>query len=117
MSVKWNAANGELLLETAQNEDFDLLMTWFDSAGQPIDVTAMSAALQVRSGWNEPVAAVSLTDGSGITLGGVAGTIQIHIPKATNLGLVGNKYYVYDLVVGVKRLIHGTYFVSPGVSR
>lgn len=105
-----------------QNADYDLLATWKNDAGTPIDLTGFTAELQVRATYPETTAALTLTDGAGITLGGAAGTIQIHITAAQTLALAA-KTWVYDLrlVDGVGgeayRVLEGSFLVTPAVTR
>ena len=56
-------------------EPFDITYTW-ERSGSPVDLTGATASLVIR---RAPGAGIvdTLTDGSGITLGGAAGTIQI----------------------------------------
>lgn len=65
-----------------QGTDFARTLTWSTgSPASPVNLTGYSAAMQIRTSSAEPI--VSLTNGSGITLGGSAGTIAIEIPSAT----------------------------------
>ena len=57
----------------------------------------------------------------GITLGGIAGTIDIYIDEATTEGLAGG-LAVYDLRLEnslnkYERLIQGQVYISPAVTR
>lgn len=106
----------------AQNADYDLLVTWKDSTGSPINLTGFTAALQVRLTYGEATTVISLTNGSGLTLGGAAGTIAIHIPYSLTAPLQAPKGYVYDLRVAsgsgaATRILEGELFLSPTVTR
>lgn len=105
-----------------QGETFQLTLTWKDSAGTAIDLTGYSARMQVRETYSSSSTIVSLTQASGITLGGAAGTIAILISAATTAALTAPFSGVYDLelVSGagiVTRLVQGTATVSPEVTR
>jgi hypothetical protein len=87
----------------------------------PMNLTGYSAAMQVRETIDSSSAAVSLTNGSGITLGGTAGTIQVVI-AATATSALTEDQYVYDLELtsggGIKdRYLMGTFIVSGEVTR
>jgi hypothetical protein len=77
--------------------------------------------MQVRSSFASDTAILNLTSGSGITLGGTAGTILINATATTTAG-VATGQYVYDLELvsggsAVTRLIQGTFLVDPEVTR
>jgi hypothetical protein len=89
--------------------------------GQPLDLTGYSAALQVRETYDSASTVVSLTNGSGITLGGVLGTINI-VVASTATAAIPAGYYLYDLEIttgaGVKdRLIEGKFTVTPEITK
>jgi len=77
--------------------------------------------MQVRSSFASDTTILNLTSGSGITLGGTAGTILINATAATTAG-VATGQYVYDLELvsggsAVTRLIQGTFLVDPEVTK
>lgn len=87
----------------------------------PINLTGYSAAMQVRETIDSSTASVSLTSGSGITLGGTAGTIRVVISSTATASLVDGQY-VYDLEItsggGVTdRYLMGTFTVLGEVTR
>lgn len=109
-------------LTAQQNADFDTVITYKDANGNPINLTGYTAQMQVRISYSESTAAVSLTNGSGITLGGSAGTVTIHIPATTTATLQAPKIYVYDVRLvssggNVYRILEGDFYVSPAVTR
>lgn len=109
-------------LTAQQNADFDVVLTYTDANGTPINLTGYTAAMQVRLTYPETTAVVSLTNGSGITIGGVAGTLTIHIPAATTATLQAPKIYVYDVRIvssggAVYRILEGDFYVTPAVTR
>jgi hypothetical protein len=87
----------------------------------PVNITGYTSRLQVRETHYSTNTITSLTSGSGITLGGSAGTIDILISaSATATFDPGN--WVYDLEVQsssgiVDRLIEGSFIITPEVTR
>ena len=70
------------------------IFTWnIDST--PVNWTGYTAKMQVKEHLNSD-AQFTLTNGSGITLGGSAGTVQIDISAAQS-GAVVPGTYIYDL--------------------
>lgn len=105
-----------------QGATFQLQITWKDAAGTAIDITGYTARMQVRETYSSASTIVSLTNGSGITLGGAAGTIAILISSATTAALTAPFSGVYDLelVSGatvVTRILQGAATVTPEVTR
>lgn len=109
-----------------QGATFRRTHTW--KSGEPltpVDLTGYSARLQLRTLWGDANAALTLSNGSGITLGGVAGTIEIEITAAQSEALIasgsGDAQYLHDLRLvapggDVIRLLHGTVTVSPRIT-
>lgn len=105
-----------------QGATYELTITWKDSAGTAINLTGYTARMQVRETYSSTTPIVSLTSGSGITLGGAAGTIAIVISATTTAALTAPFSGVYDLEIVsaagvVTRLIQGTATVSAEVTR
>ncbi len=105
-----------------QGATFELTITYKDSAGTAINLTGYTARMQVRETYSSSSTVVSLTNGSGITLGGAAGTIAILISAATTEALTAPFSGVYDLEIVsgggvVTRLLQGAATVSPEVTR
>jgi hypothetical protein len=67
---------------------------WLDAAGQPVDLTGYSAAMDWATELGETV--LSLRTGSGIVLGGAQGTISL-TATAAQTGAVPAGAYAYDL--------------------
>ena len=87
----------------------------------PIDLSGYSSRLQVRQAYYSEDPIVSLVSGSGITIGGSAGTIDLFI-SATDTSSFPTGVHVYDLETVspsniVDRLIEGTFNVTPEVTR
>lgn len=109
-------------IEINQGATFELTVTWKDSAGTAINLTGYSARMQVRETYSSSSTIVSLTNGSGITLGGAAGTIAILISATTTAALTAPFSGVYDLELVsaggvVTRLLQGAATVTPEVTR
>jgi len=86
-----------------------------------VNLTGYSAAMQVRRTYDSVTPLISLTSGSGITLGGSAGTITLLIAHATTAAFEAGQY-IYDLELtssgGIKdRILQGTFTVSSEVTR
>jgi hypothetical protein len=91
------------------------------SNGVPMNFTGYSAAMQVRETYDSSTAVVSLTNGTGITLGGTAGTIDVVIASTATTAIPAG-YYSYDLEItsgaGVKdRLLEGKFVVTPEITK
>ena len=89
--------------------------------GVALNLTGYSAAMQVRETYDSTTPLISLTNGSGITLGGTAGTIGVVI-SSTASAAITDGYYSYDLEItsggGVRdRLLQGKFVVTPEVTR
>jgi hypothetical protein len=87
----------------------------------PVDLTGYSSRLQVREAYYSENPIISLVSGSGITIGGSAGTIDIFISASVTSELPTGTH-VYDLEIVspsdiVDRLIEGTFNVTPEVTR
>lgn len=110
---------GRYNITAYQGATYDLDLTW-TTGGSAVNLTNYTAAMQVRTAANASTAVISLTNGSGITLGGTAGTININI-GATTMGSATAGQYVYDLELNsggtVYRLIQGTFSIQAEVTR
>lgn len=114
---------GVLDLKCYQGATFDYSLTW-STGGSAVNLSGYSARMQVRDTYDSGTAIVSLTSGTGITLGGTAGTILLELSATATAALDGtpNTQYVYDLelVSGagyVTRLVEGRFYVYPEVTR
>lgn len=114
---------GLLDLNCYQGASFDYSLSW-TAGGSAVNLTGYSARMQVRDSYDAGTAVVSLTSGTGITLGGTAGSIVLEMSATATAALDGtpNTQYVYDLelVSGagyVTRLVEGRFFVYPEVTR
>lgn len=110
-----------LNLTFPQGATWSLSLTWNDDGGDPINLTGYTAAMQVRKSYDATTPVVSVSSGSGITLGGVAGTIDVRIASSATDDVKAGRY-VYDLELTsgggeVTRLVEGTLTVTPEVTR
>lgn len=105
-----------------QGADWYLNFQYQTSAGVPIDLTNYTARMQLRSLPEDPIAALTLTTGNGITITGSTGLVAVHA-TSTQTGSIDAGYYYYDVeitapVTGVvTRLIQGQFQVNPQVTR
>lgn len=113
-------APGYLDLECWQGADFDYQLTWTVS-GSAVNVTGYGARMQVRQTVDSTAVVLSLTAGTGITLGGTAGTITIAANSTATAALTdGQCVYDLELVSGagyVTRLVEGNFTIYPEVTR
>ena len=115
-------APGRLDMSCYQGASFDYTLTW-QTGGTPVNLSGYTARMQVRDGYDGGSAIVSLVNGTGITLGGTAGTIVVALTATETAAIdaTPSGQYVYDLelVSGatVTRLVEGTFIVSPEVTR
>jgi hypothetical protein len=114
---------GYLDLNCYQGANFDYALTW-QTGGTAVNLSGYSARMQVRDSYDAGTAIVSLTSGTGITLGGTAGSIALELSATQTAALDGtpNSQYIYDLelVSGagyVTRLVEGRFYVYPEVTR
>jgi hypothetical protein len=113
-----------LNLSMYQGASFDYNLVWNTTQGtvtSPVNLTNWSARMQMRTSYNATDTALSLTSGTGITLGGTAGSILIEA-TATQTAAIEAGPYVYDLELVspasvVTRLVEGTIIVDPEVTR
>jgi len=110
---------GALDLDMYQGATWEYTLTW-KLNGAPVDLSAYSARMMARSSYAAASAVLSLTNGSGITLGGTAGTIVLAASAVTTAGVAAAQYvYDLELVSGgtVTRLVEGYLNVSPEATR
>lgn len=110
---------GKYNIKAYQGATFNFVAT-FSIGGTAVNLTNYSAAMQVRPTYNSTASTFSLTNGSGITLGGTAGTITVEISAAA-MGAASAGQYAYDLELDsgseVTRLLQGTFEIIPEVTR
>jgi len=103
-----------------QGADYDKTFT-ATQGGTAINWTGYTARMQVRDSSDATATLLSLSNGSGITLGGTAGTIAVAI-TSTQSAAISAGAYAYDLELVssgniVTRLLQGAFIVSGNVTR
>lgn len=105
-----------------QGATFRKRLTWRAPDGTPIDLSGCTARMQVRAEVESPTVLLSLTtENGGLTLGGVAGTVELYVSDE-DTGTITWDAGVWDLEVvhpsgEVTRLAQGYVAVSPEVTR
>ncbi len=88
--------------------------------GTALNLTGYTAAMQVRESVGSTATLVNLTNGSGITLGGTAGTIGVTISSTASAAISAGSYS-YDLELNsgstITRLLEGAFNVTGNVTR
>lgn len=100
---------------------FSEQIEWKDESGTPVNLTGFTARLHMRETLEAADPFLTLTtENGGITLGGVAGTIQM-LASATQTTAITATSGVYDLELvsgaNVTRLLEGLVIISPEVTR
>ena len=74
-------------------------LTWYSDLAEtsPVDLSGYTAQMAVRRGIGDTAALITLTQASGITLGGAAGTIVLVIDDSENTFAPGTAYF--DLIL------------------
>ena len=103
-----------------QGADYDKTFTVTQN-GTALNWTGYSARMQVRNSSDATATLLSLTSGSGIVLGGTAGTIAVTITSTQSAAIPAGSYaYDLELVSSgnlVTRLLQGAFTVSGNVTR
>lgn len=110
---------GWLDLDCYQGASFDYTLT-YQLGGSAVNLTGYTARMQVRQTADSTATALSLATGSGITLGGTAGTILLEASATTTAALTSGQFvYDLELVSGsyVTRLVEGNFVVHGEVTR
>jgi hypothetical protein len=110
---------GTYNLTVYQGADFDRTFT-VTQGGSALNLTGYTSAMQVREAADSTAYLLSLTSGSGITLGGTAGTIAVAITSAQSSALSAGSYaYDLELIAGsqITRLLQGSVNVVGNVTR
>lgn len=97
---------------------YQCTVTWTDSNGNPINLTGYTARMKFKNKHGGTTLA-SLTDSSGLTLGGALGTIAIAIPDETTATMSGSGVYDLELESAggvVTRVLEGSWEAKPEVT-
>jgi hypothetical protein len=102
-----------------QGADWDRTFT-ITQSGTALNLTGYTASMQIREAADSTAYLLSLTSGSGITLGGTAGTVAVAITSAQSSAITAGSFaYDLELLSGsqVTRLLQGAVNVSGNVTR
>lgn len=92
-----------------QGVRFTKVVTWKTSSNAAVDLTGMTGRMQIRTRDGDPIK--TLADGSGLTLGGTAGTVTLVMTDAETKALNFDTA-IYDIEISqsgqvIKRLLKG----------
>ncbi len=116
------AEPGQYNTTCSKGSTFVRVLTWRDSGGSLVNLTGYTARLTIRSGYHSTsTQLLDLTQASGLTLGGVAGTITWALTSTQTGTLpVGVVYYDLKLTSGagdVTYLLYGSITVAERVTQ
>lgn len=103
-----------------QGDTYDMTFIWSDENENPLDLTGYTSRLQVRESIDASTTMVSLSSGSGITLGGAAGTIQVVISDTATAALTQSGVYDLEIESGsgvVTTILYGAFTLIKEVTR
>jgi hypothetical protein len=111
---------GQYEITCYQGADYDKTFT-VSQGGTALNFTGYTSRMQVRNSTDATAILLSLTNGSGIVLGGTAGTIAVTISNAQSAAIASGSYaYDLELISGgsqVTRLLQGAFNVVGNVTR
>lgn len=111
---------GDYDITCYQGADYDQSFT-VSQGGTALNWTGFTAQMQVREAADSTAYLLSLANGSGITLGGTAGTILVNISNAQSAAVSAGSYaYDLELISGssaVTRILQGAFNVIGQVTR
>lgn len=103
-----------------QGATLTLALLWKDGAGNPVDMTGFTAAMQVRKTKDADTAVLTLTTENGGILLDAQGNINL-LASAEATSDISEGQYVYDLEINsgtqIVRLLEGAFVVSGEVTR
>lgn len=111
------AVNYDIVIE--QGATFGLVITHENPDGTPINLTGMTARMQIRDSADDSLILELTTENGRITLGGTAGTITLAVTAADTAALTRGGVYDLELVNGaeVNRLVQGKATLSEEVTK
>lgn len=107
-------------IEIEQGATFDIAFLYEDGDGNPIDLTGMTARMQLRRQFNSPDSLLDLTTENGrISIEGLTGTITLYVSATDTALLTGSGVYDLELVNGsaVNRILNGSYNICSEVTK
>ena len=111
---------GLLDIEIEQGATFELVFIYQDEAGNPFDLTGMTARMQLRRTYNSPDALLSLTtENSRIIFDPFAGKITLSVSATDTTPLTGSGVYDLELIDGstVNRILEGSFKVCAEATK
>lgn len=103
-----------------QGSVFYINMLYQDPNGDPIDLTGMTARMQLRRTYNTPAELTLTSPSNGIVITPLIGKIAVTITDEQT-GALGSGFYLYDLELNnagvIDRIIQGTLTVSAQVTQ
>jgi len=117
VNIVQNGADVDITLYQGKTVNFNVI--WGGSS--PINVTGYSARMQVRECVASTTAIISLTNGSGITVGTTDGKFTFSISATTTAAYSAmNGVYDFEIVDGsgnVYLVMSGLFIITPEVTR
>jgi len=117
------ATAGPVHFEIPTYSEWGVTMTWYLTSAKTTtkDLSTYTAAMDIRRKQSDSSALIALTSGSGITLGGSAGTIVIALTDTQTAAVTAGPG-VWDLELidsggSSLRLVEGTCEFTPSVTR
>lgn len=117
-------AAGRYDITIEQGTTWTLTITWKDATGSPVDLTGYSARMQCRTSYEAPQALVELLSTGAaprITIAPQTGQLTLVLEETATRPLPpGHAVYDLELVApggNVTRLLEGSVFISPEVTR
>jgi len=111
----------ETLLRIQQGDTWALQIVWTNDDGSPVDMTGATAKMQLRTSVTSSTVVLELSSENGRITIGQAGRLDLQI-AADDTAAMPTASGVYDLEVKfasgvVKKIIRGSYLVTPEVTR
>jgi tRNA threonylcarbamoyladenosine modification (KEOPS) complex Pcc1 subunit len=111
---------GLLDIQIEQGATFNLVFLYQDENGDAIDMTGMTARMQLRRTYNSPSPLLSLTTENGrIAINVAQGSITLNVSAEDTATLTGSGVYDLELVntTIVNRILEGSYSVCAEVTK
>lgn len=111
---------GLLDIEIEQGATFELVFIYQDEAGNPFDLTGMTARMQLRRTYNSPTSIIELTTANNrIVFDPFIGKITLRIAATDTAALTGSGVYDLELIDGstVNRILEGSYNICAEVTK
>jgi hypothetical protein len=96
MATKIKSATAYVDYEEFEGDTLEMSFTWKDSAGDVIDISAYTAAMDIKASSADVTSLLTLTNGSGITLAATSPNLLVTVTNVQTATL-GKGKYVYDI--------------------